>query len=143
MKDMALLIDTNVVLDWMLDREPFQENAKKVMEYCIRGEMQGYLASHTILNVFYIVRKDMSIDERKEILLFLCNSFSIIGIDRLMIVQTLQRGEWGDLEDGLQMLSAAHENLDYIVTRDTKCFTASAVKILSPEELIELIKIET
>ena len=87
MNDMEILIDTNVVLDWLLEREPFLQNAKAVLEPCLRNEIRGYLTGHTILNIFYIARKHKSVEERKEILLLLCKKFNIIGIDREMIVK--------------------------------------------------------
>ena len=75
MKNTAVLVDTNIVLDFFLDREPFAESADKIMRYCIIGKIQGYLASHTLLNAFYITRKQKSIEERKEFLLMPCEKF--------------------------------------------------------------------
>ena len=116
MNDMEILIDTNIVLDWLLGREPFFQSAKVIMEACINGKVRGHLASHTILNIFYITRKEKSIKERKEILLMLCQMFNIIGIDCKMIVETLSNDAWNDLEDGMQMQCATIESLDYIIT---------------------------
>ena len=87
--DMEILIDTNIVLDWLLGREPFLGNAKRIMEPCICGKIKGYLASHTLLNTFYITRKEKSVEERKEILLMLCEKFTIIGLDRQTIIKSL------------------------------------------------------
>ena len=58
MKNTALLIDTNIVLDWMLDRKPFAASSEKVLSHCIFGEFTGYLAAHTLINIFYITRKN-------------------------------------------------------------------------------------
>ena len=139
MKDMAVLVDTNIVLDWLLEREPFLQRAKDVLEPCLHGVIHGYLASHTLLNVFYITRKEKSIEERKEILLLLCEKFSIIGINREMIVASLLNDAWGDLEDGLQMQCAAVEELDCIVTRDSKGFETSKVQVYSPEAFLQML----
>ena len=140
MKDMAVLIDTNIVLDWLLEREPFLKNAKEILEPCICGKVQGYLASHTILNIFYITRKHKSVAERKEILLMLCEKFNIIGINKEMITASLKNNAWDDLEDGLQIQCAIVESLDYIVTRDPKGFESSEVEVHSPESFIKLLK---
>ena len=138
MNDMEVLIDTNVVLDWLLEREPFLQNAKDIMEPCIRGEIYGHLAAHTLLNVFYIARKHKSIEERKEVLLMLCERFNIIGMDRQMITAALNNDAWPDLEDGLQMHCALVEELDYIVTRDKKDFASSPVHVCSPNEFLRI-----
>ena len=140
MKNMALLIDTNIVLDWLLERQPFSENAKRIIEYCINGDLRCYLAGHTLLNTFYITRKEKSVAERKEILLMLCDCFEIIDIEKSMIVSALQNENWQDLEDGLQMYSAEQENLDYIITRDINDFKNSQVKALLPEDLLKNFK---
>jgi predicted nucleic acid-binding protein len=136
---MALLIDTNIVLDWLLERQPFAENAKRIMEYCINGNLPCYLAGHTLLNIFYITRKEKSSAERKEILLMLCDCFEIIDIEKSMIISVLQNENWQDIEDGLQMQSAEQENLDYIITRDIKDFTNSQVKAILPEDFLRIL----
>jgi len=138
MKNTALLIDTNIVLDWLLERQPFAENAERIMEYCINGNLRGYLAGHTLLNIFYITRKEKSIKDRKEILLMLCDWFEIIEIDKEMIIIALQNEQWQDLEDGLQMQCAAHEKLDYIITRNIKDFTNSEVTAMLPEDFLKM-----
>ncbi|MCL2089517.1 MAG: PIN domain-containing protein [Oscillospiraceae bacterium] len=140
MKNTAVLIDTNVVLDWLLVRQPFADNAKRIIEYCINENWGCYLAGHTLLNIFYITRKEKSIEERKEILLMLCDCFKIINIEKHMFVTALQNENWRDLEDGLQMLSAEQENLDYIITRDLNDFKHTSVRVLSPESFLKIIR---
>ena len=127
MKNTALLIDTNIVLDWILERRPLAEPAKRVIELCINGNIRGYLAAHTILNILFITRKEKTVTERKEILLMLCDCFEIIDVEKAMIVSALQNEKWQDLEDGLQIQCALHENLDYIITRNIKDFTDSQI----------------
>jgi predicted nucleic acid-binding protein len=143
MKNTALLIDTNIVLDWILERRPLADPAKRVIELCINGDLRGYLAAHTILNIFFIVRKEKSVAERKEILLMLCDSFEIINVEKVMIICALENEKWNDLEDGLQMHCAAHEKLDYIITRNIKDFTHSEIKALLPEDFIKMREAET
>ena len=140
MENMKLLIDTNVVLDWILDREPFADYAVRIMESCINGKAKGYLTSHTILNIFYITRKHFDVDARKEIGLMLCEKFDIIGINREFLIKSLQNEAWTDLEDGLQMQCAEAENLDYIITRDSKGFETSKIPILLSKDAMEFIE---
>ena len=140
MKDMAVLVDTNIVLDWLLEREPFLQHAKDILKPCLTGDINGHLVSHTLLNVFYITRKHKSVAERKEILLLLCEKFNVIGINKEMITASLKNQAWDDLEDGLQMQCAAVENLDCIITRDPEGFTTSKVKVYSPESFIKVLR---
>jgi predicted nucleic acid-binding protein len=138
MKNMALLIDTNIVLDWILERRPLAESAKRVIELCISGDIHGFLAAHTILNIFFIIRKEKSVAERKEILLMLCDCFEIIDVEKSMIVAVLENEKWQDLEDGLQMQCAMHEKPDYIITRNIKDLVHSEVKALLPEDFLKI-----
>lgn len=52
---MRVLIDTNVVLDFLQDREPFGEDAAKVFEKIDAGEVEGFIAATTVTNIYYIV----------------------------------------------------------------------------------------
>jgi len=138
MNDTAILIDTNIILDWLLLREPFYIQAKEIIECCIRDEIQGCLASHTLLNIFFITRKDKTVEERKEIIFMLCDNFNIIEVDKQMIITALKNKAWDDLEDGLQIQCAIKEKVNYIITRDPKGFLSSQIQVFSPGEFIQL-----
>lgn len=142
MKNMRVLIDTNIILDWLMTRKPFQEKAKNIMETCFFGDMDGYVTAHTLSDIFYILRKDFDVDKRKKLLLLLCEHLQIISEDKNTIRQVLECEKWRDLEDGLQMQCAVNEKLDYIVTRNIKDFKDSPVMPLLPEQLIERFKIQ-
>ncbi|MEZ3467880.1 MAG: PIN domain-containing protein [Schaedlerella sp.] len=137
---MQILIDTNVILDWLMHREPFSENAKYIMEEAMFGNVEGYLTAHTFSDLFYILRKDIDVSKRKLLLLLLCEYFHIIVENKETIRMALLNERWNDLEDGLQMQCAIEKNLDYIVTRNKKDFSSSKVKAILPEEWIELYK---
>lgn len=135
---MKVLIDTNVVLDWLMNRRPFGEIAKAIMEKCILGDLEGYLAGHTLADLFYILRKDFEVRKRKKLLLFLCDSMKIIPEDKKTIERALINDKWNDLEDGLQMQCAKNAHLDYIITRNTKDFINSFVPAIQPETFLDL-----
>ena len=69
---MVVLIDTNVLLDFLLGREPYFSNADRIIKLCAEQKIQGFMAAHSIPNMFYILRKDMSEETRREVLLNLC-----------------------------------------------------------------------
>lgn len=80
-----ILIDTNVLLDYLLEREPFFEDAKNVILLCIKGKIKRCIAAHSISNMFYILRKDYTTEERREILFNLCEIFATMSSDELKI----------------------------------------------------------
>ena len=63
---MVILIDTNIILDYFISRQPFVDNAKNVLRLCFRQECNGYIAAHSVTNIFYILRKDFSVNKRKK-----------------------------------------------------------------------------
>ena len=75
-KDMIVLVDTNVIMDFMMKREPYAEDAIRIIDLCNRKRLTGYIAAHTISNLFYILRKDFTVSQRKEMLTALCGIFT-------------------------------------------------------------------
>jgi len=140
MKNTALLIDTNVVLDWILSREPFKEQAQNLMRYCMRGFFKGHIAAHSFVNIFFIARHKFNVMQRREILLMLFNYFSVVGINDEAMYSALTREGFKDLEDDLQIECAKIARVDFIITRDAKGFKNSDVPALSPEEFLRMVE---
>lgn len=132
---MKILIDTNVVLDLLLEREPFVETAIALFEQIERGNLAGYIAATTITNIFYIIRKT----EGREVALAAINRLLIglrfCAVDRQTVKTALTLG-LKDFEDSIQLACATLNQLDGIVTRDHKDFIGSDLPIYSPTELL-------
>ena len=124
-----ILIDTNVLIDYLLEREPFFADAKEVILSCADGKIKGCIAAHSITNIFFILRKDYSAKERREVLSNLCLIFDVEGIDK---------AEFSEFEDCLQMECAKSYGADYIVTRNVSDYTASEVKAIEPKDYLKL-----
>ncbi len=136
---MQILIDTNVVLDWIMVREPNAGNAKQIMEQCLFGDIQGYVTSHSLTDIFYILRKDFSVEKRKQLLRLLCEGLVVIPENKHTIMEVLQHGEWRDIEDGLQMQCAKEMGVHFIVTQNLKDFKTSEVEAISEEQFCKII----
>ena len=132
---MKLLIDTNVVLDLLLEREPFVKTAITVFEQIERGNLDGYIAATTITNIFYIIRKT----EGREVAFAAINRLLIglrfCAVDRQTVNTALSLG-LKDFEDSIQLACAALHQLDGVVTRDHQDFSGSKLPIYSPTELL-------
>lgn len=133
-----ILIDTNILLDYLLTREPFYEDAKKVILTCTEGETKGCIAAHSISNMFYILRKDYDTKERREILSNLCTIFDVGGIDKAKLLSGLHNENFPDFEDCLQMECAKAYNAEYIVTRNIDDYRSSEIKVILPKEYLKL-----
>lgn len=89
-----ILIDTNVLLDYLLTREPFYEDAARIVLACADGKVKGCIAAHSISNIFFIVRKDYNVKERRELLINLCSIFDVEGIDKARLLAGLQNEDF-------------------------------------------------
>ncbi|MDO4546453.1 MAG: PIN domain-containing protein [Bacillota bacterium] len=136
---MQILVDTNVLLDYITCREPFHVSARTIIKLCKEGKVRGYIAAHSLTNIFYILRKAYSVEERRTLILDLCELFDVEGIDKNKIESTLTNETFDDLEDGLQYTCAVYCGVDYIVTRDVDGFAACDASVITPEDFLELV----
>ena len=140
MSKLKILIDTNVLLDYLAIREPFSDLASKVFNYCSQEKIEGYAAVHSFLNMFFILRKHIpDSNERREKLLDLAEIISIVEVDSGMIMSSLKNKGFKDFEDCVQAECAFRVGADYIVTRNIKDFEQSRIKAVTPEVLIEIL----
>jgi len=134
---MVILIDTNILLDFLQNRETNGEYANKIIEMCAKKTISGFMAAHSISNAFYILRKDYSAKERKEMLLGLCYIIDIVDIDKQKIITSLLNEDFADIEDSLQIECAKRVNANYIITRDLLDFSSSSIEAISPIDFIK------
>jgi predicted nucleic acid-binding protein len=130
-----ILIDTNIVLDLLLEREPFVENAILIFEQIEQGKLEGYIAATTITNIFYIIRKTESREVAIAAINRLLTGIQFCAVDRQTVETALSLG-LKDFEDSIQLACATLSKLDGIVTRDRKDFVGSNLPIYSPTELL-------
>ena len=133
-----ILIDTNILLDYLLEREPFFENAKEVILTCTEGNTKWCIAAHSISNMFFILRRDYDAKERREVLKNLCMIFDVEGIDKTKLLLGLENEDFSDFEDCLQMECAKSYGAEYIVTRNVSDYSVSDIKAILPSEYLEL-----
>lgn len=136
---LRILVDTNILLDYLLCREPFEQAARTVVIACKQKKVSGCIAAHSISNMFFILRKAFSIEERRTILYSLCELFEVEGIDKVKILEALENREFSDFEDCLQMECAVAFRADYIVTRNGDDFKGSRIPCIEPEVFCGLI----
>lgn len=136
---LRILVDTNVLLDYLLCREPFEQDARRIIFACKQKKVIACIAAHSISNMFFILRKEFSVEERRGILTSLCQLFEIEGIDKNKILEALANENFSDFEDCLQMECALAFKADYIVTRNVNDFKGSKIPCLEPGEFCKLI----
>lgn len=137
---MVILIDTNVALDFLTMRQPYYDDARSVIQACAGEQIQGYIAFHSLPNIFYILRKSYSDVDRREMLKKLCFVLQVTGASHDKVCDAIERNEFFDFEDCLQDECAKEVSADFIITRNTEDFQHSQVKAITPQKFSEIIK---
>jgi predicted nucleic acid-binding protein len=133
---MRVFIDTNVVLDFLQEREPFASDAAQLFERIDRGEIAGFIAATTVTNIYYIVRKVSGATVAPDAIAQILTDLSICPVDQEILSRALAYN-FRDFEDAVQYACAVAYNLDMIVTCDASGFVNSSVLVISPRELAD------
>ena len=137
---MRFLLDTNIFLDWLLENNTGHNEATKLVLSCLLdNDIEGYVTSHSLTDIFYILRKYHNLEQRKKFLLLIVYNFTILTEDTSKFVNVLNETNFFDLEDGLQIKCAEMANLDYIITENLKDFTTSKVPAIDLNSALKLI----
>ena len=137
---MNVLFDTNIIMDEILMREPFCVDSREVIRLCSETDTNVFLAAHTITNLFYLLWKNLSVNERKAVILNLFKTYTIVGVDAEKLIRALLNEDFKDFEDRLQVECAVAIDADYIITRDKNDFASSEIPCVTPAEFCELLK---
>jgi predicted nucleic acid-binding protein len=136
-----ILIDTDVILDFFFDREPFSENAAKILSLCEKKEIVGFVTPVIVSNVYYLLSQKGKQEKVIEKLKILLSILEILIIDKSSIILALN-SEFKDFEDALQNYSAElNGKIDIIVTRNIKDYKKSELSIMTPDNFLKLTSI--
>ena len=134
---MNILIDTNVVLDFLLQREPFFQKAERLFQAISNGQVVGYVTATTLTDIFYIARRHtQSLDKAKQAVSETLTAMVICPVDRGILESALD-SDYADFEDAIQIFSAVAQGLHAIVTRNAKDFSGSPLPIYSPTDFLD------
>lgn len=133
----AVLIDTDVILDFFFDRKPFAEYATEILNLCAEKKLIGFVTPVIISDVYYLLRKaaqhHIVIDKIKQLL----SIIEIIKMDKNAVLNALN-SNFKDFEDALQNFSAIENGeIKIILTRNIKDFKKSELVILTPETYLK------
>ncbi|HEX8429425.1 PIN domain-containing protein [Hymenobacter sp.] len=133
-------LDTNVLIDFLLNRPPFAMDAATLLELAERREVQLYVASLSFATAYYLGRKTRPHQQTIAVLANLAQLVQIVSVDAIVVRQALAAG-FSDFEDALQHFTAtAVPAIEAIITRDPKGFQASTLPVLTPQEALAEIK---
>jgi hypothetical protein len=132
-----VLIDTDVILDFFFDREPFSVDASKILSLCEKGELRGFVTPIMISNVYYLLRKTAKHEKVIEHLKMLMNILQVSLINKETVLDALN-SDFKDFEDALQNFSAQNEKeINVIITRNIKDYKSSKLSVMTPETYLK------
>ena len=135
---MTVLIDTNVALDILLNRQPYYENAVIIFSLSKSKLIKSYISASSITDIFYVAQKEQGKITAKEALKRIINGFHPATVTDGDIYRAIDL-DWEDFEDSVQYVVGDGLSVDYIITRNIKDFTLSPIKAVTPEQCINLI----
>lgn len=127
-----VFFDTDVLLDHLLDREPFADDATELWSMAERREIAGYISAVSFNFVYYIVRHYASERAARRALNGLRDVFEVVEVDAQIIHQALD-SPFADFEDAVQHACAIRAGATHLVTRDLAGFRRSEVCVVSPD----------
>ena len=135
---MRVLVDTNVVLDLLLERQPFADAAAQLVSRIERGELEAYLGAGTITTIQYLARKVLGERRAREAIAELLALFEIVPVTRAVLQEALVL-PFSDFEDAVLHEAARHGGAEAVVTRDLDDFRPATLPVYSPVDLLRAL----
>ncbi|MDR1837004.1 MAG: PIN domain-containing protein [Treponema sp.] len=135
---MKILVDANIALDVLLERQPFYVSGVKILSLS-KGGIELFLSASTVTDIYYIIRKEL---KNKETALTLLKNL-LVNVDVAAVTNNeIYRAidlNWDDLEDAVQYAAGETIAVDYLVTRNTSDFSATDYPVVTPDELLSIL----
>lgn len=136
---MKLLIDTNVIVDYLGRKPPFFADAERIMAAGYFGDAELWASTQSFKDAFFILSHYVDSSRLQDAIAHLLEIVHPVDLTGADVISATQL-KWPDLEDCLIALSAQKAKADYLVTRDRKGFERSAVPAASPAEWLDLMR---
>ena len=135
---MKILIDTNIVIDVLEEREQFFENSYSIIKLGLEGEVETIMTAGAVKDVYYLIRRFFGDDNKARENVFkisnyikICNTTSEDITSAIILFMP-------DFEDALVAVAARREKADYIITRNKEGFKNSPIPAIAPEDFLQL-----
>jgi predicted nucleic acid-binding protein len=132
-------VDTNVLIDFLADREPFATDAARLFDLNHKKKIQLYVSAVSYNNIYYILRQSLTHSATIKILDELNEWTHVIDVTGAVIRQSLT-SEFKDFDDAIQYNCAKSlSKIEAIITRDTSDYKKSYLPVLTPKEVVSII----
>jgi len=132
---MKILLDTNVVLDLLLAREPFVHEAREIFILLENDVVEGFLCATTVTTLHYLIGRQKGTAQADTLIKKLLQLFKIAPVTRDVLLHASQNNG-ADYEDAVIYTASQMEGIDHIITRDKTGFAKATASVLSPGEFL-------
>ena len=136
---MNVFLDTNVIIDFMGEREGFFDDAAAIFAMIEDKRITASASALTIINCAYILKKCFNSEIMLEKVGMLCEMLNVTPIDRNQLMDAVQLRPY-DYEDAVQYLSSLPSRPDVIITRDKRGFSSFDILVMTPAEFVQKAK---
>ena len=136
---MKILIDTNIFLDVILNRELYYNNSGKIWSLVSEKKVAGCISAISINNLHYILSKQKDRRSVGELISQLLDEFEVVPPTKSLLIEAKEIDN-KDFEDMIQFVSAKNSGCDYIVTRNVKYFPKKEIAVVTPVEFLKIVK---
>ena len=133
---MKVFFDTNVLIDFLAEREPFAEDAAFIVGMCDRGEIDGCFAALSACDIVYVLRKAFNGAELRKRVSELSQIIEMIDMQAVVVKAALTSDDL-DFEDAVQRICAEENGANVIITRDKSGFANASIPVMTPTEFID------
>ncbi len=133
---MRLLVDTNVILDIFLEREPFYTTAINFLAETNEADIDLAITATTVSDLYYITRKAKDHETALRMIADLLGFVDVATVDKSVIMHALESG-LRDFEDAIQTSSANQSGITTIITRNQSDFSGSGLEVYSPDAFLD------
>jgi predicted nucleic acid-binding protein len=133
-----VLIDTNVILDVVFERNPHAWSSTAMLQAIEKRAATGFVAAHAVTTIHYLIRRSLGLAKADESIAGILRLFEVATIDDAVIRHARELA-FPDFEDAVTAAAANRANCDYIVTRNAKDFHKSPVRVLTPEAMLPIL----
>ena len=137
---MKVLVDTNVIIDALTSREPWNKSAENIFLLGANRVVDLYITASSATDIYFLVRKYFhNAEEAKKVMGKLYSFIEILDVSGTDCVEAIA-SPIADYEDAVVEKVASRKGMDYIVTRNIKDFQYAKVKVILPDEFISLME---
>ena len=130
-----IFLDTNVILDFFLEREPFYYDALKLWAACEEGAVEGFVSALTVNNVHYIAQRIKSDTTAMIAVRGILDVFDVVPLDKELMRLAADFHD-RDFEDDIQLQSAIKAGCSHLFTRDPTHFRSTAIAVVPPSSFM-------